>query len=198
MNKRLSILVALSAALLAACGEDSPAPAAAPPPPAPKAAVEAPPLAAVIPSAADAGVAVAVADPTYSYNPVGKRDPFRSPFTEGNNPNAGEQQPCEEPLCQWNLDRLILVALVTGDANPLAMVEDPTGTGHVLRRGTRIVKQVGKVKSILRESVIVEEPFQTPDGKLQFNPRTLELKKDKNAETPPDLDGEQINVGQVR
>ncbi len=148
----------------------------------------APAVAPAAPAAAgvDAGTAESPAA-NYSYNPVGKRDPFRSPFEGGSNAVNPAVTPCTEPLCQWGLDRLVLVAVVTGDANPVAMVEDPGGTGHILRRGTRLGQQGGKVKTILRDSVVVEEPFTTPDGKLQFNPRTLQLKKDEGDALPPNL-----------
>src|SRR5262249_17804956 len=55
-----------------------------------------------------------MAEVPYSYDPVGKRDPFRSPV-EDMKQVQNENSPCSEPLCQWDLDQLTLVAIVTGD-----------------------------------------------------------------------------------
>ena len=86
-----------------------------------------------------------VAGPDQSLdNPLGKRDPFRSPLGESQTRPEGSQV-CSEPLCQWDLDQLKLVAVVTGDANPLAMVEDPQTRGYIIHRGTRVGKQGGQV-----------------------------------------------------
>src|SRR5688572_10850749 len=105
-------------ALAGACGED-PKPAAAPAPssaPAKKAAAE--------PSAAADADATDTAETTliYQYNPMAKRDPFRSPDADQ---RQNSTTACTEPLCQWELDQLTLVGVVSGMANPFGMVEDP-------------------------------------------------------------------------
>src|SRR5689334_20210767 len=106
MKKLLLMLGSLSALALGACSEDKPAPA--PAPPARKAAA-----AAADKSAGDKSAVAYV----YSYNPTGKRDPFRSPVDD-TRASAGVINPvCNEPLCQFDLDQLTLVAVVTGDAN---------------------------------------------------------------------------------
>ena len=112
-----SMLISGALALaLVGCGEDEAPPPAAAAPTRPKA--EAP---------KEKAAEAPVAGPTYvySYNPVGRRDPFRSPIQDmvRENPQNGPQvTSCNEPLCQWDIDQLKLVAVVTGDANPLAMV----------------------------------------------------------------------------
>ncbi|MFP2934682.1 pilus assembly protein PilP, partial [Pyxidicoccus sp. 3LG] len=113
----------------------------------------------------------------YTYNPVGKRDPFRSPVDELGPVNPGPVASCNEPLCAFDLDQLKLVAVVTGDANPLAMVEDPAGRGHIVRRNTRMGRQGGKVTQILRDSVTVTEVF-SGNGEIIKNPVMLQLKPD--------------------
>ena len=121
---------------------------------------------------------------TYSYNPVGKRDPFRSPLDELQNRNPNQLTACSEPLCQWDLDQLTLVAVITGDANPVAMVQDPQGIGYVVHRNARIGKQGGRVSAILRDAITVTEFWTGPDGKTTPNVLNVALKKD-NAELPP-------------
>src|SRR4051812_1841135 len=74
------------------------------------------------PAAAAPAPVAPVSTYQYAYNPLGKRDPFRSLLEDLRNQAQGSQvESCSEPLCQWDLDQLILVAVVTGDANPIAM-----------------------------------------------------------------------------
>lgn len=138
-------LVCLSVLALAACGDE---PEAAPAPVAPRKRVEqAPPV-------------EAVTQVDYVYNPVGKRDPFRGMFVDAQDPRRDPSgvEPtvgCSEPLCLVDLDELRVVAVVSGDANPLAMVEDRAGVGHIVRRNTKMGKAGGKVTQVLRECIVV-------------------------------------------
>jgi type IV pilus assembly protein PilP len=121
----------------------------------------------------------------YAYNSIAKRDPFRSLVEEVRAPTT-ENTACTEPLCQWDLDQFTLVAVVTGDANPLAMLEDPQGRGYLIRRATRVGRQGGKVTQILRDSVTVTEYWTGPDGKINPNPVALRMKAEKTI--VPDVD----------
>jgi len=166
-------LALLGACLLAACGSTpAPAPGAATkgPPPKPAVAEQPPPPA-----------------PTYVYNPVGKRDPFRSPDAEPATQAALASATCNEPLCRFDVDQLTLVAVVSGDANPLAMVQDPAGRGYFIRRNTRVGRLGGKVTQIMSDAVVITEYFTTPDGKTTANPVTLAIKADKIPEQETDL-----------
>ena len=161
--------------LAAACGGSAP-----PPSPAAqtKAAVAKPPAA---PEAA------APAAPTYVYNPIGKRDPFRSPEAEPAAQASLANTACTEPLCRFDVDQLTLVAVVSGDANPLAMVQDPQGRGYFVRRNTRVGRQGGKVTQIMSDAVVVTEYFTTPDGKTTANPVTLAIKTERPPEQETNL-----------
>ncbi len=123
----------------------------------------------------------------YAYNPVGKRDPFRSPIEElSRSTNTAQVASCSDPLCAWDLDQLKLVAVVTGDANPIAMVEDPLGRGHIVRRNARMGRQGGRVTQILRDSVTVTE-YIPSEGKVIPNPVSIQLKPDTKRESLYDL-----------
>jgi type IV pilus assembly protein PilP len=173
---RLTAAVLGAAALgLGACGDSGPkgtaataAKASAPKPPPPRE-----------PAAAPA--------PGYVYNPVGKRDPFRSPEAEPAAQAALANANCTEPLCRFDVDQLTLVAVVSGDANPLAMVQDPAGRGYFVRRNTRIGRQGGKVTQIMSDALVVTEYFTTPDGKTTANPVTLAIKSEKPGSQETDL-----------
>lgn len=172
----LHVGLALGALCWAACGED----------PAPKAAAPA------VKKAAAAAPKDAPAEATtrilyeYAYNPLGKRDPFR-PYVEQQRAGDGDRSPCNEPLCQWDLDQLNLVAVVSGDANPLAMLEDPQKTGHIVRRETRVGKQGGKVTQILRDCLVVTEYWNGPDGKRNPNPVKVCVKTEQAKASMVDL-----------
>jgi len=170
----LRVVALVVSGVLAGCGGDQATPAAA-------AKGAPPPKAAPLPPPA-----ATPAGPTYIYNPIGKRDPFRSPDLDLARASAVSNSACNEPLCKFDLDQLTLVAVVSGDSNPVAMVQDPQGRGYILHRNTRIGRQGGKVTQILRDSVTVTEYFTSPDGKSNANQLTLAIKADRQA--PPELD----------
>ncbi len=178
MRAALAITLA-GLSMVAACGDSPPAQQA--------------PAAAAKPKAsatntADAGINIVSTVP-YLYNPVAKRDPFRNLMEE---PRAASTEQggsgiCNEPLCNFDLDQLTLVAVVSGDANPVGMLEDPTKIGHLVHRNTRVGKQGGKVTQIQRDCVVVTEYFQSPDGKVNPNRVNLCIKTDKRSAPILDL-----------
>jgi type IV pilus assembly protein PilP len=179
-----AVLATALASLLVACGEDTPPPA--PSTPAARGGAKA--------AAAQAETTTSASSVTYMYNPVGKRDPFRGIYMEGGGPRpesgGGEAAPvCTEPLCNFDLNELTVVAVVSGDANPLAMVEDKTGVGHMVRRNTKIGRQGGKVTQILRDCIVVTSFVSGPDGKAQPNKDTMCVKADSKSAPVLDLLG---------
>ncbi|MFH1808628.1 MAG: pilus assembly protein PilP [Pseudomonadota bacterium] len=99
----------------------------------------------------------------YTYNAVGKRDPFRTYFSEIEREDAVSRKLTE--LQQYDLDQLRLVAVIVGTATPKAMVEDPTGKGHVVKTGTLVGKHWGQVKHIRRGEIIIQEEFRDFTGR---------------------------------
>lgn len=168
---RSTMFTGVLALSLAACS-DAPKPAARP-------AISTTAPVAAAPAAAAPAAAPAAAY-VYTYSPVAKRDPFRSPLEElGRTKQTVTQTVCADALCQWDLDQLKLVAVITGDANPIAMVEDPMGRGHIVRRNAKMGRQGGKVTQILRDSVTVTEYLPGgADGKVISNPVSLQLRPD--------------------
>ncbi len=167
MRANRAVVVFLGGLVLvgAACGADS--------------GSEAAPV-AVVPTrravGVDAGVTTTAEPYLYSYVSMGKRDPFRSSGSESatqTTSGSTDREVCDEPLCQVDLDELRLVAVVSGDANPVAMVEDRTGVGHVVRRNTKVGKQAGKVTAILRDCIVVTSFVVGPDGRAQPNRQSL-------------------------
>ncbi len=98
-------------------------------------------------------------DPDYSYNSIGKRDPFRSFINRDvvAPVGAGEQL---TPLQMFDLEQFKLVAIVWGQQQPIAMVQDPEGTGHVIDVGTLIGKRWGKVTQIKSDEIVITEQYR--------------------------------------
>ena len=110
------------------------------------------------------------AKPQFSYNPVGKRDPFRSYLAEMAKKSLERKAPRLSATEQYELDQYRLTGLVTGTSQPKAMVEDPGGVGHALRVGSRIGKNRGRVTRITNSFMIVTEEFvDAQDEKHRVN-----------------------------
>jgi type IV pilus assembly protein PilP len=170
--------------LFAACEDAPPAP-----PPAPRPKPKAAPAPDAL-AATDGGTSAdGAARYVYSYNPVAKRDPFRVLFENVSDRKDGDQAgpTCTEALCQYDLDQLNLVAVISGDANPVAMLEDQGQVGHIVRRNTKVGKQGGKVTQILRDCIVITEYFTTPDGKLNPNRVNICVKQEKSTTQVLDL-----------
>ncbi len=168
MSRRLLPLLALAAAL-AACGDSKPAASKAAPAPAQK------PAAAAAPAAPAPAPEAEVA-----YSSVGKRDPFKS-FLAGLRATTGAVVTrCNTPLGRFELDQLRLVAVITGLADPMAMVEAPGGVGYSVRKGACIGKNGGVVTTIRTGEVLVTEWAMRADGTREKTETALRLPKQES------------------
>ena len=129
---------------------------------------------------AEEGVASEAEVSVYTYNPFGKRDPFKSYISE----KVANAVDLSNPLLAWDLSRFTLTGVIWGIANPKAIVRDGNGRGHVISRGTRIGRNKGQVIRILKAEVVVQEEFRDPLGKLIVSEFALKLARDdqKNEE----------------
>jgi len=92
----------------------------------------------------------------YTYDPTGKRDPFRSFIIEQQQARAKQER---GPLEQFDLSQLLVVAVVWGTERPRALVQDPSGRDYVVEQGTPIGKNDGTVLRIQDNSVLVRETY---------------------------------------
>ncbi len=111
----------------------------------------------------------------YVYDPTGKRDPFQ-PFIAMQTPvkPSGEQISLT-PLQKYDLSQLKLVAILVGKTEGRAMVEDSEGKGYIVEKGTYIGRNFGKVKKILKDSVIIEERYKDYLGNIRSKEILLRL-----------------------
>ena len=159
-GRRFTCLLALVAGT--ACGQQAttaPTPAAA----------------TTVQKAAAAPAAVTETGQPYSYSPVGKRDPFFSYLAEVETTTQTAAQRRAEPTESFELDQYRLTGLVTGTAQPRAMVEDPENKGHVIKIGSRLGKRGGVVTRINSDGIVVTEEFRTPTGDKVRVPIAIKL-----------------------
>jgi Tfp pilus assembly protein PilP len=90
------------------------------------------------------------------------RDPFR-PTTLRTKVNAPARANLS-PLERFDLGQLKIVGIVWDITEPRAMVEDAAGLGYVVKIGTPIGSNDGKVKAIRRDHVVVEESYEDAYG----------------------------------
>jgi type IV pilus assembly protein PilP len=151
---------------VAGCGEEEPAPAAPPPSVAKKPAPEK--VKAKEPEQAPPKV-------EYAYSPVGKRDPFRSYIADMRELAKHDDDRRPESTEKFELDQYRLTGIISGTSQPQAMVEDPEGIGHVLRIGSRLGKNGGRITRIGVSEIVITEEFRAPTGERVRVPITLRL-----------------------
>lgn len=178
---------------LSACGGGSPPPAPTPPPKGGNAAKGLAVLTKGTAGTPEAGQPAADGDVTapaptdgdeaqtedtsevpYAYSPIGKRDPFRNLFDQLQQDEAAQEL---TELQRFELDQLRLVAVVSRISTPYAMVEDPSGKGHTLTRGTLIGKNWGQVSQVREDCVVINEEYRDYTGRKVTNKTSLCLPK---------------------
>ena len=112
----------------------------------------------------------------YSYNPAGKPDPFK-PFIQLTPVREGSRTGPLTPLQKYDISQLKLVAIISTPEGNVALIEDATGKGYFLKKGTWIGKNDGKVTKILKDKVIIEEVYQDIFGQTKTNEISIFLHK---------------------
>jgi type IV pilus assembly protein PilP len=108
---------------------------------------------------------------------VSKRDPFR-PFTLNTRPSQRRRENLS-PLERFELGQLKLVGVIWDTKQPNAIVEDSAGLGYVVKIGTPIGSNEGKVKTIQPSKVVVEEfQFDVYGAKKKVE-RSMRLEPEK-------------------
>jgi type IV pilus assembly protein PilP len=99
---------------------------------------------------------VAQIDSGYTYDPTGKRDPFRSFVWDRPDKLIAAES---GPLGEFDLSQLEVVAVVWRTGNARALVEDPSGESYIVGEGAAIGKNRGHVISIGDNTVVVKETY---------------------------------------
>jgi type IV pilus assembly protein PilP len=92
----------------------------------------------------------------YLYDPIGKRDPFRSFILD----RLKEfDSAAKGPLEQFDLSQLSLNGIVWDTQRQRALILDPSGQGYIIEEGDAIGKNDGRVIAIDDNVVVVREAY---------------------------------------
>jgi len=126
------------------------------------------------------------------YDPKGKIDPFiplvrEEPKKTGNVVVATKKVDREKrkpttPLERIELSQLSLRAIVRSAQGNKALVEEASGKGYVITKGTFIGINQGTVIDIQKDRVIVEEEVESIQGDITLKTRELRLPKPSGEE----------------
>jgi len=116
------------------------------------------------------------------YNPEGKLDPFESLFKKESaslavgNKKIQQRKPLT-PLERINLSQLTLVGIIQAPSGNRALVQETTGKGYVVKNGTYIGTNSGKIVEILKDRIIIEEESEDIYGKVTIIKKPIKLQK---------------------
>jgi type IV pilus assembly protein PilP len=92
----------------------------------------------------------------YLYDPIGKRDPFRSFILD----RLKEiDSAAKGPLEQFDLSQLSVSGIVWDTLRQRALILDPSGQGYIIQEGDAIGKNDGRVITIDDNTVVVREAY---------------------------------------
>ena len=107
----------------------------------------------------------------YTYDPTGKRDPFRSAIL-GESLRGKETLP---PLQRREISELKLIGIIWNSAGYNAMLETPDGKGYTIKAGTIVGPKKGIVKKITKRTVLIEEKYMDIIGEMKTREIIMEL-----------------------
>ena len=149
-----------------------------------------PPKSVEAKGAATTSAGSAVASPlvtlsTRGYNPEGRVNPFEPLFKEEpaitvsatTARKVRERRIPTTPLEKIDLSQLQLKAILRTAGGNKALVEESSGKGYIIKKGTYIGTRSGTVVAILKDRVIVEEESEDALGKVTIQERELKLQK---------------------
>jgi type IV pilus assembly protein PilP len=117
----------------------------------------------------------------YVYNPKGKIDPFlpwKADVPDSAEPGKQVKKRLPlTPLEKVDLSQLKLVGVIRSASGNKALVEETTGKGYVISKGTYVGLNGGKVTEILKDKVIVEEVVNYGVSGVSVRKRELTLQK---------------------
>ena len=115
------------------------------------------------------------------YNPKGKIDPFQPLFRDKPTVamvkrNRKKRIP-RTPLEKISLSQLRLVGIVLASSGNKALVEESNGKGYVIKKGTYMGTNAGKVVKIEKDKVVVAEEYEDVLGNVTLRNKELKLPK---------------------
>jgi type IV pilus assembly protein PilP len=115
-----------------------------------------------------------------TYDAIDKIDPFEPLFSEkpvSVKKKKDKKRIPRTPLERIDLSQLKLVGIILASSGNRALVEESSGKGYVIKTGTYIGVNSGKVVKIRKEKIVVEEEFEDVFGKTKLRQREIKLPK---------------------
>jgi len=115
-----------------------------------------------------------------AYDAKDKIDPFEPLFKEKPvifKKKKNKKRIPQTPLERIDLSQLKLVGIIMASSGNRALVEESSGKGYVIKKGTYIGVNSGKVVNIKKEKIVVEEEFEDVFGKTKLRQREIKLPK---------------------
>ena len=138
---------------------------------------------------------IVLAEKTDFYDDSGKPDPFKpvfgyedkkeSPVPQG---HVVKRCPETEPLAQYDISQLKLVGIIHTPNGDMALIQEASSRGHIVRNGTCIGINSGKVSRIMQDKIVIEEKYvdyvKGKEGNWaeEMVTRELEMKINKSSE----------------
>ena len=128
-----------------------------------------------------------IPDMSMGYDPIGRIDPFiplirdepikveKKELVEAKG-EVREVRP-KTPLEKVELSQLRLKAIIRAASGNRALVEESTGKGYIITKGTYIGRNEGKITKILKDKVIIEEMLEDIEGKMVIQEKEIKLPK---------------------
>jgi type IV pilus assembly protein PilP len=116
------------------------------------------------------------------YNPEGKLDPFEPLFKKERvslavGKKKTKRRTALTPLERVNLSQLTLVGIIRSPSGNRALVQETSGKGYVVKKGTYIGTNSGKIVQILKDTIIIEEESEDIYGKVSITKKPIKLQK---------------------
>ncbi len=117
------------------------------------------------------------------YDPAGKIDPFKPLFRAtpkilpSSATYADNDRKRTTALEKIDLSQLALTGIILAASGNKALVQEASGRGHVVTKGTYIGTHGGRVAEVLKDKVIVKEKMKDVMGKLYLQKTEMKLNK---------------------
>lgn len=123
-----------------------------------------------------------------TYNPKGKVDPFEPLFKSTSKkeesvaftPKTPPKGHIPGDLEKIDLSQLKLTGIVISSNRNLGLVQEASGKGYVISKGSYIGIRGGRVSDILKNKVIVKEILKNTSGRIVVQKKELKLRNSVN------------------
>jgi type IV pilus assembly protein PilP len=118
------------------------------------------------------------------YNPKGRVDPFNPLVKESAEPKQAARKTEKEkrtrpktPLEKLDLSQLKLVAVLATPDGYSAVLEESSGKGYVVEKGTYVGLNSGQIEKIESDRIIIKEIIEDISGKSVTREKVLQIQK---------------------